>query len=255
MEKAFFVSDVHLGHGARERNRAKEIEFVRFLNFVGENAKKLFIVGDLFDVWFEYKFAVPKGSTRVLGKLAELTDNGIEIFYVLGNHDFWVKDYFEDELGMKVFKDDLQIEINGKKFYITHGDALSKNDAGYMILRKIMRNKTNIFLYSLIHPDIGLWLARASSKKSREYSQAKDPSENEKYVIEFAENKIKEGFDYVVMGHLHKPAIKQISNGFYVNTGDWLWNFTFGVFFDKFEIKKWAFQNDEVAKLLQNRNR
>ncbi len=254
MEKAFFISDVHLGHGTKESNRAKEIELVRFLNFVGENSKKLFIVGDFFDVWFEYKFAIPKGFARVLGKLAELSDNEVEIFYVLGNHDFWVRDYFENEIGIKIFKDELKIEINGKKFYITHGDGLSKNDTGYRILRKIMRNKMNIFFYSLIHPDIGLWLAKSSSQKSREYSERKDSSENENDVIEFAREKIKEGFDYVVIGHLHKPTIKELGGGFYINTGDWLWNFTFGVFSDKFEIKKWEFSNDEVKKLLQKRN-
>lgn len=251
MEKVFFISDVHLGHGSKESNRIKEIELVRFLNFVGENSKKLFILGDFFDVWFEYKLAVPKGFARVIGKLAELSDSGVEIFYILGNHDFWVRNYFEDELGIKVFKDDLEIEINRKKFYISHGDGFSKNDFGYRILRKIMRNKTNIFLYSLIHPDIGLWLAGASSRKSREYSLNRDSTENEKDVIEFARGKISEGFDYVVMGHLHRPKIEKIGNGFYVNTGDWLWNFTYGVFTDKFEIKKWAFSSDEVAKLFQ----
>lgn len=251
MEKVFFISDVHLGHGTKESNRAKEIELVRFLDLVAQNSKKLFIVGDFFDVWFEYKLAVPKGFARVLGKLAELSDSGVEIFYILGNHDFWAKDYFEDEIGIKVFKDNLQIEINGKKFYITHGDGLSKNDIGYKVLRKILRNKTNIFLYSLIHPDIGLRLAKTASGKSREYSGRRNSSENENHAIEFAIEKIKEGFDYVVMGHLHRPSIKNLGNGFYINIGDWLWNFTFGVFYDKFELKKWNFSSDGVEKLFQ----
>ncbi|MCS7229465.1 MAG: UDP-2,3-diacylglucosamine diphosphatase [Candidatus Kryptonium sp.] len=251
MEKAFFISDVHLGHGSKESNRAKEIELVRFLNLVGETAQKLFILGDFFDVWFEYKLAVPKGFTRTLGKLAELSDNGVEIFYVLGNHDFWVRDYFESEIGIKIFKDELKIEINGKKFYIVHGDGLSKSDKGYKILKKILRNKTNIALFSLLHPDFGLWLASASSRKSREYSINRDSKNDEKDIIEFATEKIKEGFDYVVMGHLHKPAVLKIGNGFYINTGDWLWNFTYGVFSEEFEIKKWNFANEEVQRLLQ----
>lgn len=254
MEQVFFISDVHLGHGTKEINRAKEIELVRFLNLVGENSTKLFILGDFFDVWFEYKLAVPKGFTRVLGKLAELSDNGVEIFYILGNHDFWVRDYFENELGVKIFKDDLKIEINGKKFYITHGDGLSKSDKGYRILKKILRNRVNIALFSLLHPDFGLWLANASSKKSREYSINRNSQNDEKDVIEFASEKIKEGFDYVVIGHLHKPAILKIENGFYINTGDWLWNFTYGVFSREFEIKKWNFKNEDLQRLLQKRD-
>ncbi len=251
MEKAFFISDVHLGHGEKEANRAKEIELVRFLDNVGENSKKLFILGDFFDVWFEYKLAVPKGFARVLGKLAELSDSGVEIFYVLGNHDFWVRDYFESELGIRVFKDELKIEINSKKFYIIHGDGLSKNDVGYRVLKKILRNKLNIALFSLIHPDFGLWLAGASSKKSREYSTNKDSSNDEKNAIEFARKKIEEGFDYVVMGHLHKPKVLKIGSGFYINTGDWLWNFTYGIFSDEFEIKKWKFADEKAQRLLQ----
>lgn len=251
MEKAFFISDVHLGYGGKEINRAKEIELVHFLDHVGENSKKLFILGDFFDVWFEYKLAIPKGFTRVLGKLAELSDNGVEIFYVLGNHDFWVRDYFEAEFGAKVFKDELEIEINGKKFYIVHGDGLSKNDKAYQILRRVLRNKVNIALFSLIHPDLGLWLAGTSSRKSREHSMNRDSRNDEKEAIEFAKMKIEEGFDYVVMGHLHMPATLKIGNGFYINTGDWLWNFTYGVFSDEFEIKKWKFTDEKAQRLLQ----
>jgi UDP-2,3-diacylglucosamine hydrolase len=256
LDKVFFISDVHLGHGTKESERAKEIELLRFFDMVGQSSGKLFIVGDFFDVWFEYKLAVPKGFVRVLGKLAELVDSGVEVYYVLGNHDFWVRNYFEDEIGIKVFKDDLKVELNGKKFYIIHGDGLSKDDIGYRVLKKIFRNGTSIFLYSLLHPDLGLKLASAFSRKSREYSTNRaSVSENrlreEKSMVEFAQGKIEDGFDYVVMGHLHKPGMKKLGDGYYVNIGDWLWNFTYGFFETEFVIKKWEFTSDEVKKLLQ----
>jgi UDP-2,3-diacylglucosamine hydrolase len=240
LEKIFFISDVHLGYGDAEVNRRKEIEFVRFLNHVYENGHKLFILGDLFDYWFEYRRAVPKGHVRTLGKLSEMSDSGIEIFYILGNHDFWVRDYFQDELGIRVFHDALNIELNGKNFHMIHGDGLSKNDPGYKLLKKIMRNRMNIFLYSLIHPDFGLWLARKSSEKSREHSSNRVYEESG--MIEYARMKIEDGFDYVIMGHSHKPRIEKIEKGYYVNLGDWLGNFTYGIFEKNFEIRKWEFQ-------------
>ena len=162
----------------------------------------------------------------------------MKIYYVLGNHDYWVRDFFKNEVGINIFPEHFETVLNNKKFFITHGDGIS-NDGTYRIFRKIMRNKINIFLYSLIHPDIGLKLADKVSKKSREHSSKRNYNDSE--MINFAVKKIEDGFDYVVMGHSHMPKVVKISSGYYINTGDWLGNFTYGVFENEFQIKRWNF--------------
>ena len=166
-KKYYFFSDVHLGFGSKDEEKQKERKLVDFLESVRDNSEKIFIVGDLFDCWIEYRRVVPKGYYRTLAKLNELVEQGIEINFFSGNHDFWLNTYLRDDVGLKLYGDSLETELDGKKFYITHGDGLSKGDMGYKIIKKVLRNRFNQFLYSLIHPDIGLWLAQGSSKKSR----------------------------------------------------------------------------------------
>lgn len=221
MSKMFFISDVHFGLESRERERAKEERVLSFLDKVMDEASQLCIVGDLFDAWIEYRTVIPKGYHRILTKLEDLTRRGIVVHYLVGNHDFWIRDYFKQELGMITYHEPIAITVDGKRFFIHHGDGLATNDTGYRILKKVLRNPFNIWLFSWLHPDIGISLARSSSKSSRNYTSTKDYGE-EDGMAALAAQKIAEGFDYVIMGHRHKPACKQIGKGTYINLGDWI---------------------------------
>jgi UDP-2,3-diacylglucosamine hydrolase len=236
--KIYFFSDAHLGLGSKIEDRQKELRLIRFLDFIQRDAAQIFIVGDLFDYWFEYKTVVPKNYFRLFAKLAELREQNIRLFFIVGNHDFWVKDYFHDELGMEVSLHPLETDIGGKRFLIHHGDGLLKDDLGYKILKKVLRSKMNIFLFSLIHPDIAGWLARWSSHTSRQYTS------NRKYestgMVNFAAQKIHEGYDFIIMGHNHVPSCQKIGNGVYINLGDWIFENTYAVFDGKsLQLKKW----------------
>jgi UDP-2,3-diacylglucosamine hydrolase len=226
MQKTYFISDLHLGLSSPEEERAKETRLISFLDHIKENTRQLFIVGDLFDAWFEYRTVIPKGFHRTLTKLNELTDKGIIVHYLAGNHDYWIRDYFRDELGMKTYHDPIDVTIDGKKIHLHHGDGLAANDTGYRILKVILRNPFNIWLYSWLHPDIGVALARSSSKKSRHYTSGKDYGEHDG-MVQFATGKINEGYDIVIMGHRHQPAFQQIGKGLYINLGDWVHHNTY----------------------------
>lgn len=253
-KKYYFFSDVHLGFRSRGEEKEKERKLTSFLESISKNAEKIFIVGDLFDCWIEYRKVVPKGFYRTLAKLNEISESGIEVNFFSGNHDFWLNTYLRDDVGLKLHRDFMETELDGKKFFITHGDGLSSGDIGYKIIKKILRNRFNQFLYSLVHPDIGVWLAQGSSKKSRlhtddrskdMYNSAKSGSHGSGGMQQFAEKKISEGFDFVIMGHIHKPGDTEIKtashNGRYITLGDWITNFTYGEYSDgKFELKKWS---------------
>lgn len=162
----YFISDVHLGVKSGLSTKEQESVLLNFLNEIKIDAKELIIVGDLFDCWIEYKQVVPKGFYRFFTKLDELQNDGVEITYLSGNHDFWYGTYFKDEFGIDIIHHPISKEIEGKKFYLHHGDGLAYKDAGYKILKRILRNKFSQFLYSLVHPDIGIWLAKKSSSTS-----------------------------------------------------------------------------------------
>ena len=237
--KTYFFSDVHLGLGSKDDDRKREQRVIRFLDMVKQDAGELFILGDLFDYWFEYKSVVPKGYFRLFAKLADLTSRGIQITYLAGNHDFWLKGYLTEELGITIHIDPIERTIGGKRFYLHHGDGLLKNDTGYRILKRILRNRINIFLFSLIHPDITSWIARWSSRKSRAYTSKRTFEGND--MIDFARKKIREGFDVVIMGHNHQSLFKELDRGVYVNIGDWLHENTYAVFDgNKIQLKKWG---------------
>jgi UDP-2,3-diacylglucosamine hydrolase len=229
MNNVYFVSDIHLGLGSREDNKKREELFVKFLDSIKIDAHALYIVGDLFDFWFEYRRVVPKGYFNVIAKLYELSKRKIEINYLVGNHDCLVRDYFEVEAGMNLFRIEIVKEIAGKKFYIHHGDGLSRKDFGYKMLKTILRSRFNQWLFSLVHPDLGIWLGMFFSKKSRGYTKKKDygPVDG---LSEFASKKISEGYDYVIMGHVHNMINKKIGAGYYINLGDWITNFSYAVF-------------------------
>ena len=231
-----FISDIHLGLQSNEIEKQKERLLVKFLNFAKDNCKELFIAGDLFDYWFEYKKVYQKGFFRTLTALQDLTENDIKVHYIIGNHDFMHFNFFENEIGVKLYEDPIVTTLNGKKFFIGHGDGLIKNDIGYNILKKILRNKSLQQLYSWIHPDIGISIASNTSKSSREYTTKKDYGHGDN-LFEVAKSKIDEGFDYVLFGHLHKRVFEQYKNGYYINLGTWLKAPCYGIFKEnKFEI-------------------
>ncbi len=235
MSNYYFISDCHLGFGSdREADRLREERLISVLEKIkaeamtGE-ARHLFIVGDLFDSWFEYRQVIPMRHVRTIALLAEIRKL-IPVEYLMGNHDFGHRRYFHDELGIQVFSGDIERELLGKKFYIAHGDGKALNDTGYLILRKILRNKVLLWGYSWLHPDIGIWVAERMSGGSRAYTDNRDALQKQDGLKIFAEKKIAEGFDYVVMGHRHKPQEDKIENGWYINLGDWLKSYTYGRF-------------------------
>lgn len=234
----YFFSDVHLGLESAEKEKLKESKVVEFLSEAKNDAKEIFIVGDLFDCWIEYKQVVPKGYYRLFTKISELTEKGIKINYIAGNHDFWKGNFFKDEFGIDICHTHIEKVIETKKFFIHHGDGFAHNDLGYKILKKILRNNLNQKLYSILHPDLGIRLAKGTSHTSRIHTNEKDYSEKDG-MRDYAFKKISEGFDYVIMGHRHYPQITNFEKGYYINLGDWIDYFTYGIFKNnKFELKK-----------------
>lgn len=221
MSIVYFISDAHLGLNDQVTEKIKENQIIAFLKSIQKRADMLFILGDLFDAWIEYRTVMPKGFHRTLAALHNLHDNGTEIHFLVGNHDCWTRDYFSSEIGMIIHHQPFDIIIDGKKIFLHHGDGLCPNDKGYRILKKIVRNPFAIWLFSWLHPDIGLKIARSSSQKSRYHSEKKHYGE-EDGMLKYATSKINNGYDYVIMGHRHLPAQTIIQNGIYINLGDWI---------------------------------
>jgi UDP-2,3-diacylglucosamine hydrolase len=239
MKKIFFFSDVHFGLQDKQQEKEKEQRVLQFLSHVEEHGEQLFILGDLFDFWFEYKYVVPRGYHNIIAKLAQLVEKGISVHYVAGNHDFWLKDFFPNDLGIPVHKDPFELVLHDKKFFFHHGDGLALRDTGYRIIKKILRNPICIFLFSLLHPDITAPIARRSSKTSRKYTGHKDYGETDGMKI-FASQKIMEGYDIIIMGHRHIPTFENIGNGIYINLGDWIDDNTYAEFDGTtIELKTW----------------
>ncbi|MCX6154653.1 MAG: UDP-2,3-diacylglucosamine diphosphatase [Candidatus Kapabacteria bacterium] len=223
-----FISDVHLGFFERNEDKIIEDKLIAFLSSIPEQCKKLLIVGDLFDYWFEYKTVIPRIYIRTLAELYNLKKRNIEIEFIIGNHDFGLIDFFETELDIKTYREDIEREFYGKKFYISHGDGKSENDTGYKILKSILRHQLSMRLFQVLHPDFGIYLAKYSSQKSRKHTDKKNYGNDS--MIKFAKQKNDEGFDYVVMGHCHKPIIIKNQTGSYINLGAWMKEPQFGIF-------------------------
>ncbi|MCS6999830.1 MAG: UDP-2,3-diacylglucosamine diphosphatase [Candidatus Kapabacteria bacterium] len=222
----YFLSDVHLGYGTQEHARQREALLIELLSVIAPTAEVLFIVGDLFDYWFEYRTVVPRAFFRTLAALDQLRRAGTQIEYIIGNHDFGHHDFFEKELGIVLHWQDIERTIHGKRFYIAHGDGKVAGDWGYALVRPVLRSRLANVLYRWIHPDIGISLARLSSHKSRQRTMQWDDGTSDSLET-FAEQKIcRDGMDYVVMGHRHRPAMKTFSCGdhvgTYINLGDWM---------------------------------
>jgi len=225
----YFISDIHLGFFDRETERKREDLLILLLNRIASNAEKIYLLGDIFDYWFDYKQVIPRNFFRVLAKLSELRRNGIVIEFLKGNHDFGHFNFFEEELGITVHENDIEREHHGKRFYLSHGDGKNPNDRGYLLLKKVLRNRWSLKLYLWLHPDFGIKLASGSSKQSRTYTDSKENMDDEP-MRDFAFRKIDDGFDYVIMGHRHKLETTKYKTGEYINLGDWFKVPHYGVF-------------------------
>ncbi|MDD3458263.1 MAG: UDP-2,3-diacylglucosamine diphosphatase [Weeksellaceae bacterium] len=234
-KKAYFASDQHLGAPDDASSLVREKRFVRWLDEIKTDCEYLFLLGDLFDFWFEYKQVVPRGFVRVLGKLAELSDAGIQIYFWTGNHDLWMRDYLEKEIDAVVFRDRKSFVINRSRFFIAHGDGLGPGDKGYKRMKKLFTNKIAQFLFYLLHPDFAVWLGINTSRKNKLISGKEDVKflgEESEWLAIYARKKLEmEHFDYFLFGHRHLPMqIELGGNSTYVNLGDWINHFTYAVF-------------------------
>ncbi|ATL46857.1 UDP-2,3-diacylglucosamine hydrolase [Chitinophaga caeni] len=234
-KKIYFASDFHLGAPNPAKSRERERVLLQWLNEIEKDAAHIFLVGDLFDFWFEYKQVIPKGYVRLLGKLAELSDKGIGISVFIGNHDMWMDGYFEEEMNIPVYYEPQIFEIAGKKFYIGHGDGLGPGDHGYKLLKKVFRNPVCRWLFSILHPSWGIGLANYFSRKSRAATGMeleKFLGEEDEWLAIYSKEILqKEHYDYFIFGHRHLPLdLKVGENSRYINLGDWLNYFTYGVF-------------------------
>lgn len=234
-KKVYFSSDNHLGAPTYKESRVRERIFVDWLDQIKEDAGAIFLLGDLFDFWFEYKEVVPKGFVRTLGKLAELSDSGIPIHFFVGNHDLWMNDYFEKELQITVYHQPKVFEINNQLFFIGHGDGLGPGDLGYKRMKKVFTNPFSKWLYRWLHPDLGVKLARHLSVKNKLISGDEDAQflgEDKEWLVQYAHHKLKEKhYDYFVFGHRHLPMEIQLNeNAKYVNLGDWIKYYTYAEF-------------------------
>jgi UDP-2,3-diacylglucosamine hydrolase len=225
----YFISDIHLGLQDKDTEKKKEDLLVKFLKCIPQEGSELFILGDLFDYWFEYKRVYQKGNYRTLAALKDLTERGIKVHYFIGNHDFFHNGFFEEEIGVNLYPGPIERVMGGKKFFMGHGDGLVDNDTGYNILKKILRNKLLQKLYALVHPDFGVWLASSTSRRSRHYTSTREKGDTDG-LLNAAKRKIDEGFDYVLFGHLHNRCFEKYKNGYYINFGSWLDNPCYGEF-------------------------
>ncbi len=245
-KKIYFASDQHFGAPNIAQSKIREQKFVNWLDSIKNSAHTIFLLGDLFDFWFEYKRAVPKGFVRVLGKLAELSDSGIKIHFFVGNHDLWMGDYFEKELNIPVYHEPKEFTFNNKTFFIGHGDGLGPGDMGYKRMKKVFTNVISKWLYRWLHPDIGIKFAQYLSLKNKLISGQEDIQflgEENEWLVQYSKTKLKEKhFDFFIFGHRHLPLEIELSeNSKYINTGDWITHFTFGEFNgEKLELKNWV---------------
>lgn len=233
-KKIYFASDFHLGVPTYEESRAREARLVRWLDSIKADAAELYLMGDIFDFWFEYTTAVPKGFVRFLGKLAELSDAGIKITFFKGNHDMWMFGYLEKELGATIISDELIIERNSKRFYLHHGDGLGPGDANYKFLKKFFRSKFCQWLFARIHPNLGIGIALRWSHNSRISGNKKEWRKNveQEWLVVYSKELLqKEYFDYLIFGHRHFPLdIDLGKNSRYINLGEWVNYNTYAVF-------------------------
>jgi UDP-2,3-diacylglucosamine hydrolase len=244
-KKVYFASDQHLGAPTAAASFPREKKFVAWLDEIKKDAEAIFLVGDLFDFWFEYKTVVPKGFVRTLGKLAEIRDAGIPIYFFVGNHDLWMNDYFQKELNIPVYHKPQEFLINNKRFFIGHGDGLGPEDKGFKRMKKVFTFPPFKWLFRWLHPDLGVKLGQYMSVKNKVISgdeDAKFLGEEKEWLVLYCKHKLTEKhYDYFVFGHRHLPLEISLSkNSKYINLGDWIQYFTYGAFSSaEFLLKKY----------------
>ena len=244
-KKIYFASDNHLGAPTPEASAPREKRFVQWLSEIQQDAAALFLLGDLFDFWFEYKTVVPKGFVRVLGKLAEMADAGIPIHFFVGNHDLWMLDYLEKEVGIKVHHQPKEFAFNDRLFFIGHGDGLGPEDKGYKRMKKIFTNPFFQWCFRWLHPDLGMRLGHYLSVKNKLISGEEDAiflGKDKEWLAQYAKRKYNEkARDYFVFGHRHIPLDIAINDqARYINLGDWITHFTYAEFSENtMALKKW----------------
>ena len=231
--KTYFLSDAHLGSKSHANSHNVERKLCRWLNMVQHDAKAIYLMGDIFDYWYEYKYVVPKGFVRLLGKLAELTDSGIDVHFFTGNHDLWLTDYLAKECGLTLHFQPEIIEINGKKLFLAHGDGLGARSLSVSLLSKIFRCRLLRACFSAVHPRWTVPLAHAWSNHSRKYGAKNDfLGEEHEELIRFAKQKLKEvpDIDYFIFGHRHILLDLPITDtSRVIILGDWTNHFSYGV--------------------------
>jgi UDP-2,3-diacylglucosamine hydrolase len=243
-ERIYFLSDFHLGVPDHASSLSREKRIVAFLNEAEKDAAEIHILGDLFDMWFEYREVVPRGFVRLLGKIAEITDRGIPVHLYIGNHDMWIFDYLPKETGVIIHREEVAREWNGQKFLIGHGDGLGPGDSGYKFMKRIFRNRFMQWCFARLHPNLGLGIAHFWSGKSRLKNYANDKkflgAESEWLAIHCRELLRTQHYDWFIFGHRHLPLNLPVSSGSptgdpegesrYLNLGDWISYYTYAVF-------------------------
>ncbi len=233
-KKTYFISDVHLGLPDEKQSLKRERILVDWIESIRPDLEALYLVGDIFDFWYEYKYVVPRGYVRFLSKIAELCDAGIPVYFFTGNHDIWAYDYFEKEIGMQIIRKPQTIRIADKKFHIAHGDGLGPADRGFKMLKWLFTNKTAQFLFSRVHPNFALWLGNSWSRKKR-YTEHQDiikfQGVDKEWLVLYAKDYLKtEAVDFFIFGHRHIVLNLKLDKAQFVNLGDWISNFTYAVF-------------------------
>lgn len=250
MKKTYFASDFHLGTDGRFSSKERERIIVRWLDSIATDAESLYLVGDVFDYWFEYSKVVPKGYVRLLGKLAELRDGGMPIFYFTGNHDMWMFRYMEDEMGIPILRQPVRREIGGRKMLIGHGDGLGPGDYGYKFIKAVFSNPLCQWLFARLHPNTGLRLMRFFSGTSRQHTADEQGflGPDSEHLIAYCEQVLQqEHIDFFIFGHRHLPIDYTLSNGRsrYINLGDWLEYNSYAVF-DGVALELKFFENENA---------
>jgi UDP-2,3-diacylglucosamine hydrolase len=225
----YFLSDAHLGAGSDEAEALKKNRLLRLFDRVRADGAHLYIAGDLFDFWFEYRTVVQKQHLDVIAMLRGLREAGIAITFIPGNHDFWVGRFFERDLGIRIIKGSCELDIGGKGLFLAHGDGLERGDWGYKyLLKPVLRNPISIWLFGLLHPDLAVSFARWFSRVSRNHLTKRKYLEGNP-LLDVARGKFAQGFDWVVLGHCHKPELTASGGKTYLNLGDFFEHFTYGV--------------------------
>lgn len=222
----YIFSDAHLGTANHDLEQKKIAHIEELFEMVSMDGDRLIILGDLFDFWFEYKHAIPKEHLKILRLLAGLVESGIKVDYICGNHDFWMGDFFEREVGLNLHRDSLDTEYDGRRLHLIHGDGLAKADRGYRLLKRVLRNPVNIWLYQKLPPDWAIPLAKFVSGTSRDYTSKRDSTFALDYEM-YAKGKLEDQYDVVAIGHLHIPVFKEYDSGVYINTGDFINHFSY----------------------------